>query len=202
MKLHFSPASPYVRKVLVLAHEVGLAERIERVECALTPIAPNDAVVADNPLGKVPTLVTDDGVALYDSRVICEYLDSLHDGPRMFPAAPAERWAALSRQALADGILDAAVIARYETALRPESLRWQEWIDGQTQKFRRALDELEEQADLLANEPDIGTIAIGCALGYIDFRYDHERWRASRPQLAAWYGDFSARPSMRATVPA
>jgi len=124
MKLHYNPASPYVRKVRVLAIETGLMERIELVPEKVSPVDPNPDVVADNPVGKIPALVTDEGDALYDSRVICEYLDALHGGTRMFPERGEARWSALRRQALADGMLDAAVITRYETAMRPKELQW------------------------------------------------------------------------------
>jgi glutathione S-transferase len=200
MKLYFSPASPYVRKVRVLALETGLASDIELATLSLTPTNPDAALCADNPVGKIPTLVRDDGSALYDSRVICEYLDSLHGGTPMFPAGGDARWTAVRRQALADGILDAAVGTRYETALRPEALRWPDWVDAQMTKVRRSLDALETEA--LGDIVDIGTIAVACALGYLDFRYADEGWRDSRPALAAWYEKFAARPSMSETRPA
>jgi glutathione S-transferase len=201
LKLYHNPASPYVRKVLVVAHETGLAARIEIDSLALTPVDPDTALNAANPLGKIPALVLDDGSTLFDSRVICEYLDTLHDGPRMFPEQGQARWTALRRQALADGMLDAAVITRYETALRPESLRWPDWIENQKLKFRRAADQLELEAGGFGDMVDIGTVAIGCALGYLDFRYPDEGWRDRCPALAAWFEGFSRRPSMRMTLP-
>lgn len=200
MKLYYSPASPYVRKVRVLALETGLMDDIELASVSLTPIGPDAALCSDNPVGKIPTLVRDDGSALYDSRVICEYLDSLHGGTPMFPAAGDARWNAVRRQALADGILDSAVGTRYETSLRPQELRWPDWVDAQMTKVRRSLDALEDEE--LDDGVDIGTISVGCALGYLDFRYADEGWRDSRPRLAAWYERFAARPSMSATRPA
>ena len=200
MQLHYNVASPFVRKVMAVAIETGLHDRLEPATRMMTPIKPDPALVRDNPLGKIPCLVTDDGAVLYDSRVICEYLDSLHDGPRMFPAAGPARWTALRRQAEGDGIMDAGVLARYETFVRPEEHRWSEWIEGQKQKFRRALDTLEAEA--LDDTVDIGTIAIGCALGYLDFRYPDEGWRETRPRLEAWFEGFAARPSMARTAPA
>jgi glutathione S-transferase len=200
MRLHHNIASPYVRKVMAVAIETGLDGRLEPVSRMMTPVKPDANLVADNPLGKIPCLVTDDGAVLYDSPVICEYLDSLHDGPKMFPAGPA-RWTALRRQAQGDGILDAALLARYETFLRPEERRWPEWILGQKLKFRRALDALEAEADAFGGTVDIGTITTGCALGYLDFRYADEGWRATRPKLAAWYERFAQRPSMARTAP-
>ena len=199
MKLHANPASPFVRKVRVLAIETGLEGRIEPTSRPTNPVQPLAELTRDNPIGKIPCLITDEGAALYDSRVICEYLDGLHDGPKMFPPSGPARWTALRRQALADGIMDGGVLARYETFLRPEERRWPEWIDNQKEKFQRALDALE--AEDLGETADIGTIATGCALGYLDFRYAAENWRVSRPKLAAWFKTFSRRPSMAKTAP-
>jgi glutathione S-transferase len=201
MKLHYNVASPYVRKVMAVAIETRQADRLEPVTRTITPVQQDADLARDNPLGKVPCLVTEDGVALFDSRVICEYLDSLHDGPKMFPPSGQARWTALRRQAEGDGILDAAVLTRYETFLRPEERRWPEWIEGQKQKFRRALDGLEAETGAFGETIDIGTITIGCALGYLDFRYQDENWRASRPRLGAWFERFSERPSMARTAP-
>jgi glutathione S-transferase len=138
---------------------------------------------------------------VYDSRVICEYLDTLHDGPRMFPREGHLRWTALCNQALADGLMDAAVLTRYETFLRPEELRWPDWINNQLLKVQRAIDSLEGDAKALTGRVDIGTISIGCALGYLDFRYGDLPWRQGRPALAHWFENFSARSSMVSTNP-
>ena len=200
MQLHYSYASPYVRKVMVVAIETGQRDALELTARKVVPVAANDEVNRDNPLGKVPCLVTDDGQALFDSRVICEYLDSRHDRPKLFPAGPA-RWPALRRQAQADGILDAGILARYETLLRPEERRWPDWIEGQKAKIVRSLDALEDEAAGFGDTVDIGTIALGCALGWLDFRYATDAWRAGRPALAAWFERFAARPSMATTVP-
>lgn len=201
MKLYLSRMSPFVRKVVVAAAETGLLDRIQIAEVTVSPVTANAEVNRDNPLGKIPCLVTDDGMALYDSPVICEYLDGLHAGSKLFPAAGPERWTALRRQALADGLLDAAILARYEVALRPEERRWPEWIQGQKSKVARALDALEAEADRLGDRVDIGTIAIGCALGYLDFRFPEDNWRQGRPRLAAWYARFAERPSMQQSRP-
>jgi glutathione S-transferase len=201
MQLHHNNASPFVRKVMAVAIETGLDGRIEPVGRKMTPVSPDGQLCADNPLGKIPCLVTDDGEALYDSRVVCEYLDSLHHGPKMFPPAGAARWTALRRQALGDGIMDAGILARYESFLRPENLRWDQWTLNQKQKAQRGLDALEAEAGRL-DVVDIGTITIGCALGYLDFRFGDDAWRAGRPQLAAWLEAFARRPSMARTVPA
>ena len=199
MKLHYNPASPYVRKVRVLALEPGLLGDIELVSVTLTPTSPDANLCSDNPIGKIPTLVREDGGALYDSRVICEYLDGLHDSARMFPNNGEARWTAVRRQALADGILDAAVGTRYETFLRPEEHRWPDWVDNQMAKVRRSLDVLESES--LVGIVDIGTISVACALGYLDFRYPDEAWRDSRPRLAAWFEEFAGRSSMVETAP-
>ena len=198
MKLRYSPTSPFVRKVMVAAIETGLIERIEKIPTAVTPIKPNDDVARDNPLVKVPALTTDDGLILYDSPVICEYLDSLNGGAKLFPPSGTQRWMALRQQALGDGMLEAAILNRYEQ-LRPKEYQWPEWTDGQMRKVRGALDALEHEN---LNGPfDIGTLTIACALGYLDFRFPTEAWRTTRPKLAAWYAEISLRPSMTATVP-
>lgn len=200
MKLYYSATSPYVRKVMALAIETGQRDALHLIETTLSPVSPNAALNADNPIGKVPALVLDDGSVLYDSPVICEYLDTLHTGPRWFPDGP-ERWDALRRQALADGILDAAVISRYEAALRPEALRWDDWLSGQQQKIIRALDQLEQTCGQWGERLDIGTLTIACALGYLDFRFADLDWRSEHPQLSAWFASFSQRPSIASTVP-
>lgn len=201
MKLHFAIASPYVRKVRALAMELGLDDRIELLNRAMTPVSPEAELNADNPLGKIPCLIADDGQALYDSRVICDYLNSQAVGRSVIPDRGDVRWTALRRQALADGILDAAVGTRYETFLRPEEHQWQPWIEGQTSKWRQALDQLEKEAGSFGDTVDIGTIAIACACGYLDFRYPDEGWRDQRSGLASWYETFAKRPSMAKTAP-
>ena len=200
MKLYYSTTSPYVRKVVVCAIELGLDGEIERIATRVSPVDRTSPVIAQNPIGKVPTLIGREGVPLYDSRVICEYLDTLAGGGRLFPAG-AQRWRALTDQALADGILDAALLARYESNTRPKELHWPAWRAGQMDKVAKGLDRLQQQASVPGGHLDIGTIAIGCALGYLDFRYPDLAWRDSRPQLAAWYSEFETRPSMAATRP-
>lgn len=199
MKLLYSPASPYVRKVMVVAHETGLTDRIELVPSAVAPTLVNPDVAAENPLVKVPTLVIEGGQSLFDSRVITEYLDTLHGGARLFPADGPARWTALRRQAMADGLLDAALLIRYEHILRPEPQRWQAWTDGQFRKVRQALASLA--AEDFGAELTVGEIAAGCALGYLDFRFPEEDWRTAHPALGAWYAKLAERPSFVATVP-
>jgi len=185
---------------LVSAHELGLRERIELLPAAPHPVNRDRALVAVNPLGKIPTLVTDDGVVLYDSRVVCDYLNALGDG-HLVPSQGPKRWTVLVDQALADGILDAAVLARYETSARPENLRWKDWIAGQLDKITCGLAELERRGRGLADRVDLGTIAAGCALGYLDLRFASLAWREKYPDTAAWFDDFSKRDSMAATRP-
>lgn len=201
MKLRYSPTSPYVRKVVVLAMERGLDKKIEKIVTAASPIQANKDLNRSNPLGKVPALILDNGTTLFDSPVICEYLDGKHRGDKVFPAAGARRWKALRQQAIGDGILDAAILARYELALRPEALRWDDWLEGQMRKIRLGLDVLEAEAKDLRGGLTIGQITVGCALGYLDFRFASENWRKKRKNLAAWYDKFSQRESMKATVP-
>jgi glutathione S-transferase len=199
MRLRYSPTSPYVRKVSVSTIELGLADRIERIQT--DTMDPNSGLSEHNPLGKVPALILENGEVLYDSPVVCEYLDGLHDGAKIFPPSGPERWTALRQQALGDGILDAAILRMLETARRPEPLRWQAWIDKQAGKIASALDRLEAEVEALDGPLRIGRITIGCALGYLDFRAPDEDWRAGHPRLAAWYQDFARRPSMQETVP-
>jgi glutathione S-transferase len=201
MKLHHSTTSPFVRKVMVSAIELSLADGIELVPAKVSPIVRTAPVIADNPLGKVPTLITDDDEILFDSRVIAEYLDTLAGGGRLFPASGAARWQALADQALADGMLDAALLERYETSLRPPELMWPQWRDGQHDKVDKSLDRLERSAPGFGPRIDIGTIAIACGLCYLDFRFPDLGWRAVRPRLTEWLAGFAARPSMTATAP-
>jgi len=201
MKLHWSPRSPFVRKVMILAHETGLEGRLQLIRTVVAMAEPNHALLADNPLSKIPTLVLDDGVVLYDSRVICEYLDHLHDGPRLFPLTPVERWQALRRQALGDGILDVLLLWRNER-MKPRERQTQALLDAFELKVNTALRMLEREAPALNAAPfDIGHIGIGCALSYIDFRFPGRDWRASRPQLTSWHRGFQGRPSVQRTEP-
>jgi len=200
MKLRYSTTSPYVRKVTVSAIETGLDAKIARVPTLTAE--PGSGLAKDNPLGKVPALILDDGTAIFDSPVICEFLDGLHAGAKLVPQGPA-RWTALRRQALADGVLDAAVL-RMQEGRRPEGERSPAWMEKQRAVIGRALDAFEAEAGALgdpAGPVTIGHLTIGVALGYLDFRFGSDNWRASRPKLARWYEGFSERPSMRATVP-
>lgn len=198
MKLRYSPTSAYVRKVSVTAIEKGLDDNIERIPTNVWEVTTD--IGQDNPLGKVPALITDDVGVLYDSPVICEYLDSLTPAPCLFPAAGPLRWQALKQQALADGLLDAAVACFLE-GRRPEGERSYAWIARQSSAARRALDAMEADVAAFAPEMTIGHIAIACALGWLLFRQPIEDWRPARRRLTAWYEDFAARPSMQETLP-
>jgi glutathione S-transferase len=196
MRLAHSPNSPYVRKCWALAIRRGIEDRIELWTVATT----DPALAALNPLAKLPTLVTDEGEVLYDSPVICEYLDSLGDGPCLFPESGPARWKALRQAALADGILDATQPRRREVAL-PQDEGRRAYIALQQGKVARALDALEAEAVSLGDLGTIGEIAIACALGYLDFRFPHEPWRPGHPRLEAWYARVSQLPPMVRTVP-
>ena len=199
MKLHWSPRSPFVRKVVIVAHERGLLDRLNCVRTVAAMTTPHPDLMRDNPLSKIPTLVLDDGAALYDSPVICEYLDALDGKPQLFPQDHGLRMRALRRQALGDGFLDLLVFARNER-LRDQPSR----VHLRSTEVRTAavLAALEREADALAASGfDIGHIAIGCALSYLDFRFADDNWRKDHLHLANWHAACAARPSVRATKP-
>lgn len=196
MKLAYSPASPYVRKCHAVAIKRGIEGQVELWKIGTA----EPALAAVNPLSKIPTLITDDGMVLYDSPVICEYLDSIGDAPRVFPAEGPARWKAITLAALGDGILDATQPRRREVAL-PQDEGRKSYIELQQGKVARALDALEAQADSLGMLDTIGEITVGCALGYLDFRYPHEPWRPGHPKLAAWYEKVLALPPLANTMP-
>jgi len=198
MKLHFSPASPYVRKVMACAIARGLDGRIEKI--ATNPHVSPPELLAHNPLSKVPALVTDDGVALFDSPVICEYLDGLGDAPALFPSDRAARIVAVRLQAIADGILDAAV-GRRGMAQLPQDEGRRAFDARQKAAVDRALALLEAEAASLSGAPTIGTLAVGCALGYLDFRFAGETWRDAHPKLAAWFAEIAKTAPFANTVP-
>jgi glutathione S-transferase len=196
VKLCFSPTSPYVRKVRACAIAREIDSQIELVPTDAN--ASSAEFVAINPLSKVPALVTEDGVALFDSPVICEYLDSVGDALPMFPTHGAARWRALKLQAMGDGILDASVPRRAELQ-KPQDEGRVAWIARQKAAVDRTLDALE--ADPPHRTVDIGSITIACALGYLDFRYATQPWRPTHPKLAAWYEAFAQNPGIAKTVP-
>jgi glutathione S-transferase len=198
MKLFWSSRSPFVRKVMVAAHETGLASRLRTERVVVGANNPNAQVMAANPLNKIPTLILDDGTALYDSRVICEYFDSLHSGPKLFPAAPADRFSVLRRQALGDGLMEVIVLRLGEQA-RPQQNQSDKHLAAHRLKIAATLDRLEAEERGLAEPPRIDDIAIACALSHLDFRFAADNWRLGRIRLAAWHAAFAQRPSMQAT---
>jgi glutathione S-transferase len=201
MKLYWSSRSPYARKVMAFAHEAGLAGRIETVRALVSMTAPNKELMRVNPLAKIPTLVTDEGMVLYDSSVICEYLDTLHGGEKLFPADPGRRWPALRWQALGNNMLDNLVPWRNER-LRPPAQQSPETLAAFDLKIRNAVASLDTEADALARTAvGIGHVAIGVALGYIDFRFSDLAWRQGGQRIASWHDAFARRPSMQATLP-
>ena len=202
MTLFHNPASPFVRKVLVLLHETGQQDRVALQLSQLSPVKPDRTLIDDNPLSKIPALRLANGTVIHDSRVILDYLDHQHVGNPLIPRDGAARWRRLTLASLADGIMDAAVMIRYETALRPVEKHWDEWLDAQRDKIRRALGQLEAEAIAeLACHFDVASISVACALGYLDLRHPDLEWRKANPQLAAWFAEVSLRPSMVETVP-
>lgn len=200
MKLYYAPASPFVRKVMVLLHEAGATDQVTLVSVAGNPLDPGTLPVDRNPLGKIPALERAEGPTLYDSRVICRYLDETLKA-RLYPPAP-HLWDTLVLEATADGIAEAAVLMRYEEHVRPEATRSPEWVAAQWAKIDRALTAVEERwMSHLAGPVDMGQIALGCALGYLDFRHAARDWRGGRPALSEWWRGFQARPSLQATAP-
>lgn len=200
MQLFHSPTTPFGRKVMVALLETGLHQSVTVVPAMGTPVDPGTMPLDRNPLGKIPALVTDEGEAIYDSRVICRYVDHLSGG-RLYPAAP-RLWQTLTLEATADGILDAAILVVYESRIRPEEKRFADWTEAQWGKVARALDSVEDRwMAYLAGPLDMGQIALACALGYLDFRHGARNWRAGRPELAAWEAEFARRDSMMATIP-
>ncbi|MBB2493873.1 glutathione S-transferase [Aquipseudomonas ullengensis] len=202
MTLFHASASPFVRKVMVLLHETGQVDRVALQNAQLTPVSPDAGVLAHNPAGKIPALRLADGSVLHDSRVILDYLDQQHVGEPLIPQHGPARWRRLTLASLADAILDAAVLSRYESFLRPEEKRWDAWLDGQSDKIERALTYFEKDALAeIHSHFDIAAIGLACALGYLDLRQPELGWRERFPGLTGWYAEVSQRPSMQATVP-
>jgi glutathione S-transferase len=200
MKLFHSAASPFVRKVMILLHEANATDRVTLVPASGSPLDPGTMPVDRNPLGKIPALERPDGPTLYDSRVITRYLDDLLRAG-LYPPAP-RLWDTLVIEATGDGIAEAAVLMRYEMQVRPEPTRSPDWAEAQWRKIDRALTALEERwISHLSGPVDMGQIAIGAALGYLDFRHADRIWRVDHPALAAWHASFADRPAMRATAP-
>lgn len=198
LKLHWSPKSPYVRKVMVCAHELGLLDRIELVRSVAAMLKPNPRLMQDNPLSKIPTLVLDDGFVLFDSVVICEYLDDLGGGS-LFPKRGADRWQALRWHALGDGLLDTAILWRNE---REREVPLPALIEAFELKTRAALSLLDDETQALDETRfAIGHVTLACALGYLDYRFESLGWRAIAPRLAEWFAETRTRPSLQNTEP-
>jgi glutathione S-transferase len=202
MTLYTNAASPFARKVMVLLHETGQLDRVALLSTALTPVNPVAELNLDNPAGKIPALRLADGNVIYDSRVILDYLDHQHVGNPLIPREGSARWRRLTLASLADALLDAALLIRYETALRPVEKHWDLWLDNQQQKIARSLSYFEQDAITeLSSAFDVASISVAAALGYLDFRQPDLGWRSSYPRLANWYAEVSQRPSMLATQP-
>jgi glutathione S-transferase len=201
MKLMFAPASPFARKVRVVAAELGLAKELKLEFTEVQPGKPNMPYAeAYNPLRKIPSLQLDDGSVLFDSTVIAEYLDERAGGGKLIPKGK-DRWRVLTAHALAQGMCDAAILMRYETWLRPESLRWTTWSDDQAGKIKSGLDWFEAHPKELEGPINLAQIALGCLLGYLDLRFPQIDWRASHPRLKSWFAAIAKRESFASTPP-
>jgi len=196
MKLYYQTHSPYARKALVFAHEAGLADRLEVIHHETSPTRRNDTVFAENPLGKVPVLIRPGLRPIFDSDVICAYLDTL-GGTRLIPEEGEARWNALLLQAVAQGLCDAGIALRWETVRRPPDLRYPPLRDGFTEKLKASYDWLEAELDM-STSVHVGHIALATALDWLEFR-ELPAFRHGRPRLTKWFEEFAARPSMRAT---
>ncbi|MEO1495311.1 MAG: glutathione S-transferase [Pseudomonadota bacterium] len=200
MKLFHAAASPYVRKVMVTLHETGQVDQVETVPGATTPLDPNPVLLEQNPLGRIPALVTEDAGTLFDSRVICRYLNA-RAGAGLYGTGGAE-FPIIGREALAEGMIDSCLLTVYEGRLRPEEKVHQPYIDGQLGKVRRAMAAFNARIGEMSGDLTIDKIALGCGIGYADFRLPDLGWRDDNPALAEWYAAFADRPSMQATIPA
>ncbi len=198
MLLHHNPASPFVRMVRVVAHETGQIGDIQTEVAAVLPIERHEAISSANPLGRIPALVTDEGQGIYDSRVICAYLAHRAGDGEIHPSTD---FRVMTLFALAQGLCDSAVNLRYETALRPEDLRWDQWMARQNERIFAVLDDLEANWQSELTGVHVGSIGVAVALAYLDFRYSDLGWRDGRNNLSAFYDSFSQRPSMQDTKP-
>lgn len=198
MKLYARPLSPFARKVRVMVREIGIADQVEEIMLdSLEEMA--SEMPKYNPLGKIPALVLDDGSILYDSKVICEYLDTLHEGPKFFPSDVSVRWQTLLLQSLADGIGEAVIIASMNKYMRPEEFVYEPAVEFQLEKIERGLAEINSKIEQLEGPLTIGPVSVACMLAYTDFRFPDLGWREKNPHLATWYASFCERPSMKAT---
>lgn len=200
IELFYAPKSPFVREVMACSIELGITDRLAKLPSAAHPLKRDERIASFNPLAQVPAAKLADGTLLFDSRVICEYLDDLGQGG-LFPRGP-ERWQVLTEQSLGDGLLDAALLTRYEKTCRSDEIRSAEWIDGQMTKIAAALDEMERTVAVFGARISIGSLTIACALGYLDFRFASFDWLSARPTLTEWFAMMSQRQSLQQTVPA
>jgi glutathione S-transferase len=201
MKLTYSPASPFARKVRIAAIELDLIDRIEFAPTTVVPGQPNDEYSQITPLKKLPVLILDNGDVILDSYVIVEYLDELAGGGKLIPAAGASRWKVKSDHSLLQGMLDSMLLCRYERMVRPQELRWQAWSDDHWNRAWKGMERFEKQADMLARPFDISHIGLVCVLGYADFRFADCGWRRSFPKLDAFHEKMLARPSVKISLP-
>jgi len=201
MKLTYSPASPFARKVRIAAIELGLVDRIEFVPTAVVPGQPNDEYSRITPLKKLPVMILDNGEVILDSYVIVEYLDELAGGNRLIPAAGAARWKVKSEHSMLQGMLDSMLLCRYENITRPEALRWKAWSDDHWNRAWLGMARFEQSDVLSRSELDIAQITLVCVLGYADFRFADCGWRKAYPKLDAFHRRMLERPSIKISVP-
>jgi glutathione S-transferase len=201
MKLTFSPASPFARKVRIAAIELGLIDRIEFVPTTVVPGTPNDEYSKIHPLKRLPALILDNGEVIVDSYVIVEYLDELAGGGKLIPASGAVRWKVKSDHSLSQGMLDSMLLCRYENMLRPEALRWKAWSDDHWNRAWKGMARFEQQTEMLSRPLDISQIALTCVLGYADFRFADCGWRKAYPKLDAFHQGMLERPSVKVSLP-
>ena len=201
MKLSYSPASPFARKVRIAAIELGLIDKIEFMPAAVVPGQPNDDYSKITPLKKLPVLILDNGEVILDSYVIVEYLDDLAGGGKLIPASGAARWKVKSDHSLLQGMLDSMLLCRYEKAVRPQGLQWQAWSDDHWNRAWQGMARFDKQADVLSRPLDIVQIALVCVLGYADFRFADCGWRKAYPNLDAFHEKMLTRPSVKISLP-
>jgi glutathione S-transferase len=201
MKLTFSPASPFARKVRIAAIELGLIDKIELVPAAVVPGQPNDEYSRITPLKKLPVLILDNGEVILDSYVIVEYLDELAGGGKLVPVSGAARWKVKSDHSLLQGMLDSMLLCRYEEMVRPQPLRWQAWADDHWNRAWSGMARFDADAEALSRPFDIVQIGLACVLGYADFRFAECGWRKAYPKLDAFHDKVLARPSVKVSLP-
>lgn len=202
MKLTFSPASPFARKLRICAIELGLLDKIELVPTKASPGTFNEDYSRNvSPLRKLPALILDDGSTIVDSYVIAEYFDELAGGGKLIPTSGAQKWQVKTEHSITQGMLDAMLLCRYEKMLRPEELRWQTWIDDQWERAWQGLQRFETQGDILTRNIDVAQIGLVCVLGYADFRFPDCGWRKAFPKIDAFHNRMMQRESVKISVP-